>query len=72
MLYISELCEDCAVANAYEIDYEIDDAWTNIHGIHDNGPRDHGRVTSASLTAYGPIANVEHFWRRSSNMYFQV
>ena len=35
MLYISELCEDCAVAN--EIDYEIDDAWTNIHGIHDNG-----------------------------------
>ena len=26
MLYISELCEDCAVAN--EIDYEIDDAWT--------------------------------------------
>ena len=40
MLYIAELCEDCAVAN--EIDYEIDDAWTNIHGIHDNGPRDHG------------------------------
>ena len=35
LLYISELCEDCAVAN--EIDYEIDDAWTNIHGIHDNG-----------------------------------
>ena len=34
MLYISELCEDCAVAN--EIDYEIDDAWTSIHGIHDN------------------------------------
>ena len=34
-LYISELCEDCAVAN--EIDYEIDDAWTNIHGIHNNG-----------------------------------
>ena len=32
MLYISELCEDCAVAN--EIDYEIDDAWTCIH---DNG-----------------------------------
>ena len=24
ILYISELCEDCAVAN--EIDYEIDDA----------------------------------------------
>ena len=40
MLYISELCEDCAVAN--EIDYEIDDAWTNIPGIYDNGPRDHG------------------------------
>ena len=35
MLYISEKCEDCAIAN--EIDYEIDDAWTNIHGIHDNG-----------------------------------
>ena len=35
MLYISELCEDCAGAN--EIDYKIDDAWTNIHGIHDNG-----------------------------------
>ena len=43
MLYISELCEDCAVAN--EIDYEIDDAWTNIHGIHDNEP---------TLTAYWP------------------
>ena len=39
MLYISELCKDCAVAN--EIDYEIDDAWTNIHGTHDNGPCDH-------------------------------
>ena len=49
MLYISELCEDCAVAN--EIDYEIDDAWTNIHGIHDNGPRDHG-VWRLTLTAY--------------------
>ena len=49
MLYISELCEDCALAN--EIDYEIDDAWTNIHGIHDNG-----RVIKAvwllTLTAY--------------------
>ena len=32
MLYISELCEDCAVA--IKIDYELDDAWT---GIHDNG-----------------------------------
>ena len=40
MLYISELCEDRAVAN--KIDYKID-VWTNIHGIHDNGPR---RVTS--------------------------
>ena len=29
MLYISELCEDCAVAN--EIDYEIDNAWASIH-----------------------------------------
>ena len=35
MLYISEKCEDCAIAN--EIDYGIDDAWTNIQGIHDNG-----------------------------------
>ena len=49
MLYISELCEDCAVAN--EIDYEIDDAWTNIHGIYDNGPCDHG-VWRLTLTAY--------------------
>ena len=49
MLYISALCEDCAVAN--EIDYEIDDAWTNIHGIHGNGPRDHG-VWRLTLTAY--------------------
>ena len=32
MLYISELSEDCAVAN--EIDYEIDYAWASIH---DNG-----------------------------------
>ena len=32
MLYISELCEDCAVAN--EINYEIDYAWASIH---DNG-----------------------------------
>ena len=45
MLYISELCEDCAVAN------EIDDAWTNIPGIHDNGPRDHG-VWRLTLTVY--------------------
>ena len=30
---------------------EIDDAWTNIHGIHDNGPRDHG-VWRLTLTAY--------------------
>ena len=49
MLYIWELCEDCADVN--EIDYEIDDAWTNIHGIHDNGPRDHG-VWRLTLTAY--------------------
>ena len=32
ILYISELCEDCTVAN--EIDYETDCAWTSIH---DNG-----------------------------------
>ena len=32
MLYISELCKDCAVAN--EIGYEIDYAWASIH---DNG-----------------------------------
>ena len=31
LLTVSELCEDCAVAN------EIDYAWTSIHGIHDNG-----------------------------------
>ena len=49
MLYISELCEDCAVAN--EIDNKIDKAWTNIPGIHDNGPRDHG-VWRLTLTAY--------------------
>ena len=49
MLYISELCEDCAVAN--EIDYEIDDAWTNIHGINDNGPRDQS-VWRLTLTAH--------------------
>ena len=30
MLYILELCEDCAVANG--IDYEIDYAWASIHG----------------------------------------
>ena len=36
MLYILELCEDCAVAK-FEIDYEIDYAWTSIHGIYDNG-----------------------------------
>ena len=55
MLYISELCEDCAVAN--EIDYEIDDAWTSIHGIHDNGPRDHG-VWRLTLTAYCRLAHI--------------
>ena len=49
MLWISELCEDYAVAN--EIDNEIDKAWTNIPGIHDNGPRDHG-VWRLTLTAY--------------------
>ena len=32
MLYISVLCEDCAVAN--EIYYEIDYEWASIH---DNG-----------------------------------
>ena len=43
------LCEDCAVAN--EIDMKLTDAWTNIHGIHDKGPRDPDgwRLT---LTAY--------------------
>ena len=49
MLYISELCGDCAVAN--KIDYDIDDAWTNILGIHDNRPRDHG-VWRLTVTAY--------------------
>ena len=42
MLYISELCEDCAVAN------EIDYAWTCIH---DNGTRDNG-AWRLTLTAY--------------------
>ena len=41
-----------AVAN--EIDNEIDEAWTNIPGIHDNGPRDHG-VWRLTLTAYKAI-----------------
>ena len=36
---------------ANEIDYEIDDAWTNIHGTHDNGPHDHS-VWRLTLTAY--------------------
>ena len=36
---------------ANEIDYEIDDAWPNIQGIHDNGPRDHS-VWRLTLTAY--------------------
>ena len=48
MLYISDLCEDCAVAN--EIDYDIDDAWISIH---DNGPRDHG-VWRPTLTGVLP------------------
>ena len=30
---------------------EIDDAWTNILGIHNNGPRNHG-VWRLTLTAY--------------------
>ena len=30
---------------------EIDKAWTNIPGIHDNGPRDHG-LWRLTLTAY--------------------
>ena len=43
------LCEDCAVTN--EIDNEIDKVWTNIPGIHDNGPCDRG-VWRLTLTAY--------------------
>ena len=41
---------------------EIDDAWTNIHGIHDNG-RDHG-VWRLTLTAYSKINNFSpmDFW----------
>ena len=50
MLYISELCKDCAVAN--EIDYEIGDAWTCIY--------DNRHVITAcdvlTLTAYRPYA----------------
>ena len=41
MLYVSELCEDCAVAN--EINYEIDYAWASIHMTTDTWSR---RVTS--------------------------
>ena len=44
MLYIAELCEDCAVAN--EIDYEIDDTWTNILGIQWQRTTWSQRVTS--------------------------
>ena len=58
MLYISELCEDCAVTN--EIDYETDDAWTSIHGIHDNGPVDHG-VWRLTLTAYKHLSNLSNY-----------
>ena len=36
MLYISELYEDCA-RSRFEIDYEIDDAWTSIHGSMTSG-----------------------------------
>ena len=43
------LCMHNNVAN--EIDNEIDKAWTNIPGIHDNGPRDHD-VWRLTLTAY--------------------
>ena len=58
------LCEDCAVAN--EIDYEIDNAWTNIHGIHDNGPRDHG-VWRLTLTAY-----LRHLHTPHSTNHYEV
>ena len=33
------------------MDNEIDEAWTSIPGIHDNGPCDHG-VWRLTLTAY--------------------
>ena len=39
------------VPSQMKLTNEIDDAWTNIHGIHDNGPRDHG-VWRLTLTAY--------------------
>ena len=39
------------VPSRNDIDNEIDKAWTNIPGIHDNGPRDHG-VWLLTLTAY--------------------
>ena len=53
MLYISELCEDCAVAN--EIDYEIDYAWTCIHAWQRT--RDHGvwRLTSTAYCHVDPV-----------------
>ena len=47
---LRRLC--AAVAN--EIDNEIDKAWTNIPGIHDNGPRDHG-VWRLTLKAYSTL-----------------
>ena len=71
MLYISELCEDCAVAN--EIDYEIDDPETSIHGIHDNGPRDHC-VWRLTLTAYrtGDISSLKFLQLISVSVKYDV
>ena len=55
MLYISELCKDCAVAN--EIDYEIDYAWASIH--------DNGHV----ITACNVRTSTAHcFWPTSVKM----
>ena len=49
MLYISELCELCAIA--YEIYKRNLHCVNHIPGIHDNGPRDH-ELWRRTLTAY--------------------
>ena len=49
MLYISELCEECAIA--YEIYKRNLHCVNPIPGIHDNGPRDH-ELWRRTLTAY--------------------
>ena len=62
MLYISELCKDCTVAN--EIDYEIDYAWTSIH--------DNGHVVTGvwRLTFYSALVAVYSYallWQKEAS-----